>query len=309
MGKTMDTIFKDALCRIALNPVQWNCPLRGYTSFAIGGPAEALVTVEERRELQDLLSFFRRNGLQWRVIGRGTNLLVPDSGFDGVIVVLGNGFKDIGLEDDGTSVLVRVGGGCGLTRLSGWCIKRGLSGLEFACGIPGTVGGAVVMNAGAWGDELADVLTSVTVMTAAGAKEIERRTMHFSYRCWQDHVGGVEGEVVTEVEMRLLRADPDAVRRRCSEHLARRRARQPKGQPNAGSFFKNPLGDSAGRLIEKSGCKGMRIGGAMVSPVHANFLVNTGDATAADVKELMEKVRQMVVKDSGIMLDPEVHFL
>ena len=305
----MDRFLKDALSRLTGKPIRWNCPLSGYTSFSIGGPAKALVTVEESGELQALLSFFKENDLPWRVIGRGTNLLVSDSGFDGVIVVLGNGFKGIGFEDHGTSVLVRIGGGCGLTRLSGWCIKRGLSGLEFACGIPGTVGGAVVMNAGAWGDELAGVLTSVTVMTAAGPKEIERRKMRFSYRCWQNHVGGLAGEVVTEVEVRLLRADSDILRRRCSELLAIRRDKQPKGQPNAGSFFKNPMGESAGRLIEKSGCKGMRVGGAMVSPVHANFLVNTGDATAADVQGLMERVRQMVLKDSGILLEPEVHFL
>ena len=305
----MDTFLKDALSRLAGNPIRWNCPLSGYTSFSIGGPAEALITVEGSGELQDLLSFFRENDLPWRVIGRGTNLLVSDSGFDGVIVVLGGGFMGIGFEDDGTSVRVRVGGGCGLTRLSGWCIKNGLSGLEFACGIPGTVGGAVVMNAGAWGNELADVLASVTVMTADGPKEIERRDLHFSYRCWQDHAGGGEEQVVTEAEVRLLRADPDILRRRCSELIARRRAGQPKGQPNAGSFFKNPPGESAGRLIEKSGCKGMRVGGAMVSPVHANFLVNTGGATAEDVKELMERVREMVLKDSGIMLDPEVHFV
>ena len=186
----MDTFLKDALSRLAGNPIRWNCPLSGYTSFSIGGPAEALITVEGSGELQDLLSFFRENDLPWRVIGRGTNLLVSDSGFDGVIVVLGGGFMGIGFEDDGTSVRVRVGGGCGLTRLSGWCIKNGLSGLEFACGIPGTVGGAVVMNAGAWGNELADVLASVTVMTADGPKEIERRDLHFSYRCWQDHAGG-----------------------------------------------------------------------------------------------------------------------
>ena len=305
----MDTICKEALCQVALNPVQWNCPLRDYTSLAIGGPAEALVTVEERGELQDLLTFFRDKGLQWRVIGRGTNLLVKDSGFDGVIVLLGSGFKAIACKDDGASILVRVGGGRGLPGLSGWCIKQGLSGLEFTCGIPGTVGGAVVMNAGAWGEELADVLTSVTVMTAAGAKEMQRREMHFSYRCWRDHADGLEGAVVTEVEMRLFRAEPDILRRRCSEYLAKRRERQPKGQANAGSFFKNPLGDGAGRLIEKSGCKGMRVGGAMVSPVHANFLVNTGDATAADVKELMERVQKMVLRDSGILLEPEVHFL
>jgi UDP-N-acetylmuramate dehydrogenase len=307
----MDTLFKNTLSRLVAHPIQWDCPLSGYTSFAIGGPAEALITVEDSRELQVLLSFFQESRLQWRVIGKGTNLLVPDSGFDGVIILLGEGFKGISLRDDqnGRSVSVRAGAGCRLTRISGWCIKRGLAGLEFACGIPGTVGGAVVMNAGAWGDELANILTAVTVMTAAGPEKIEREQMHFSYRCWQDHGGEGKGRIVTEVEMRLVLAKPDAVRRRCAELIQKRRERQPKGQPNAGSFFKNPQGDSAGRLIEKSGCKGMRIGGAMVSPVHANFFVNGGGATAAEVKELMKRVQERVWQDSGILLDPEVHFL
>jgi UDP-N-acetylmuramate dehydrogenase len=307
----MDTALKDALSRLVANPIQWDCPLSGHTSFAIGGPAEALITVEDGRELQTLLSFFSVNGLQWRVIGKGTNLLVQDSGFDGVIVLLGKGFRGISIRDEqnGTSVSLLAGGGCQLARISGWCIKKGLSGFEFACGIPGTVGGAVVMNAGAWGDELANVLTAVTVMTAAGPEKIEREQMHFSYRCWQDHAGGMRGRIVTEVEMRLVRADPDSLRRRCAELIRRRRERQPKGQPNAGSFFKNPQGESAGRLIDKSGCKGMRVGGAMVSPVHANFFVNMGGATAADVKELMDRVQKKVRKDSGVLLDPEVHFL
>jgi len=261
--------------------------------------------------LQVLLSFLQESRLQWRVIGKGTNLLVPDSGFDGVIILLGEGFKGVSLRDEqnGRSVSVRAGGGCRLTRISGWCIKRGLAGLEFACGIPGTVGGAVVMNAGAWGDELANVLTAVTVISAAGPEKIERDQMHFSYRCWQDLAGGKRGWIVTEVEMRLVQVKPDVVRSRCAELIRKRRERQPKGQPNAGSFFKNPLGDSAGRLIEESGCKGMRVGGAMVSPVHANFFVNMGGATATDVKELMERVQKRVRKDSGILLVPEVHFL
>jgi UDP-N-acetylmuramate dehydrogenase len=307
----MDTALKDALSRLVANPVQWDCPLSGYTSFAIGGPARALITVEDSRELQGLLSFFSENDLQWRVIGKGTNLLVRDSGFDGVIILLGKGFKGISCRDEKecTSVPVKAGGGCQLTRISGWCIKRGFSGLEFACGIPGTVGGAVVMNAGAWGNELANVLTSVTVLNAAGPEKIEREQMHFSYRCWQDHAGGMRGWIVTEVEMRLVRSDPDALRRRCAELIRKRRERQPKGQPNAGSFFKNPQGDSAGRLIDKSGCKGMRVGGAMVSPLHANFFVNMGGATAADVRELMDRVRKKVRKDCGVLLDPEVHFL
>jgi UDP-N-acetylmuramate dehydrogenase len=307
----MDTSLKEALSNLTVNPIQWDCPLSAYTSFAIGGPAAALVTAEESRELQSLLSFFRENDLKWRVIGKGTNLIVPDSGFDGVIVLLGNGFKNVGVIDEQNSAGVSIwaGSGYGLTKLSDWCTERGISGLEFAYGIPGTVGGAVIMNAGAWGDELADVLLSVTVMTAAGPRRIARRQMRFSYRCWRDHDSGMEQQIVTEVEMQLDRDNPDAIRRRCSELARKRRERQPKGQPNAGSFFKNPENDSAGRLIEKSGCKGMQIGGVMVSPVHANFFVNMGGATAADVIKLMDIVQKKVQQESGVFLEPEVHFL
>ena len=286
----MNVSLKEALSGLTVNPIQWDCPLSAYTSFAIGGPAEALITAEESRELEVLLVFFSEHGLKWRVIGKGTNLLVPDAGFPGVIVVLGDGFKDIRLGENQNESLVsvRAGSGCGLTVLSNWCMERGLSGLEFAHGIPGTVGGAVVMNAGAWGDELADVLTSVTVLTAAGSRRIERKQMDFSYRCWRDYTRETEQQVVTEVEVQLKRDSSDAIRERCSILARKRRERQPKGQPNAGSFFKNPANDSAGRLIEESGCKGMRVGGAMVSPVHANFFVNTGGATAADILELMD---------------------
>ena len=199
----MDVSLKDALSRLTVNPIQWDCPLSAYTSFAIGGPAEALITAEESRELQALLSFFRENGLKWRVIGKGTNLIVPDSGFDGVIVLLGDGFKGIRLGENQNESLVsvRAGSGCGLTTLTNWCMEKGFSGLEFAYGIPGTVGGAVVMNAGAWGDELADVLTSVTVLTAAGPRHIARQQMDFSYRCWRDHAREAEQQIVTEVEV------------------------------------------------------------------------------------------------------------
>jgi UDP-N-acetylmuramate dehydrogenase len=307
----MNRSLKDALGRLVVNPIQWECPLTAYTSFAIGGPAAALIIAEDSRELQALLSFFRANSLKWRVIGKGTNLVVSDAGFDGAIVLLGDGFKGVSIGENlsDTSVSVRAGSGCGLTRLSDWCMERGLSGLEFAYGIPGTVGGAVVMNAGAWGDELADVLTSVTVMTTTGPKNIARRQMQFSYRCWLDHIGGAEDQIVTEVEVLLYRADPDVLRERCSSLIQKRRERQPKGQPNAGSFFKNPTNDSAGRLIEKSGCKGIRVGGVMVSPVHANFFVNTGGATAADVLKLMDIVQKKVQQESGVLLEPEVHFL
>ena len=308
----MNASLKDRQCRLTVNPIQWDCPLSAYSSFAIGGPAEALIIAEESRELQSLLSFFRENDLKWRVIGRGTNLIIPDSGFNGVIVLLGDGFKNVGVREDeqnGMGVSIWAGSGCGLTKLSDWCAEKGFSGLEFAYGIPGTVGGAVVMNAGAWGDELADVLTSVTVMADEGPRRIARREMHFSYRCWRDYNSGAEQLIVTEVEMHLDRDNPDAIRKRCSDLARKRRERQPKGLPNAGSFFKNPANDSAGRLIERSGCKGMQVGGAMVSPVHANFFVNMGGATAADVIKLMDIVQKKVQQESGVFLEPEVHFL
>jgi UDP-N-acetylmuramate dehydrogenase len=306
----MDRSMQDALSRLVTKPVQWDCPLSGYTSFAIGGPAQAVLTLQGSRELQDVLAYVGSHGLPWRVIGKGTNLLVPDAGFDGIILVLGSGFKAIEVcaEQEGR-VVIAAGAGCGLTRLSGWCTEQGLSGLEFACGIPGTVGGAVVMNAGAWGSELAEVLTAVVVVSGAGPQKIPRRQMQFSYRCWQDHGEKAGDWVVAGVEIGLVREDPEKIRARCSELLRKRREKQPKGLPNAGSFFKNPAGDSAGRLIEKCGCKGMQVGGAMVSPVHANFLVNTGHATAADVMELMDRVQKRVRRECGVLLEPEVHFL
>ncbi len=301
--------MKEALAKFASKPIYWDCPLSSYTSFGIGGPAAALIRVADSRELQAIITFLTGNDVQWQVIGRGTNLLVSDSGYNGAVLLLGEGFKRVtfqGHQDKG--IMVRAGGACSLTRLSGLCIRKGCSGLEFACGIPGSIGGGVIMNAGAWGKKLSDVLSAVEIMTTAGSRKLPRQEMSFSYRRWVDRPGDCK-QVVTEAELLLQRDDPEKIRKRCVELLRKRREKQPKGLPNAGSFFKNPEGESAGRLIEKSGCKEMRVGGAMVSPVHANFLVNTGGATAADIRKLMDIVQEKVQKESGVFLEPEVHFL
>lgn len=308
----MEERVRQALTQLTEEAVQWDCPLHKYTSFAIGGPAAALVTVQSVVELQRLLLFLHESGLAWRVIGRGTNLLVRDSGFDGVILVLGSRLAGVsrGEEAGNGKVPVRVGAACGLGRLLNWCEEQGLSGLEFAAGIPGTVGGAVVMNAGAWGRDVSGCLGSVTVIEPAGEIKCFRRDeLDFGYRVWHDHDRVADKSVVVEVELLLLPADSEAVRQQCQCYRQQRQMKQPKNACNAGSFFKNPPHDAAGRLIEASGLKGLRVGGAMVSPVHANFLVNAGGATAADVLELMERVREKVQRDSGIMLEPEVHFL
>jgi UDP-N-acetylmuramate dehydrogenase len=312
----MDAVLKQALASLASSPVLWDCPLCDYTSFAIGGPATALIVVEELTELQRLLLFCGEHAIQWRIIGRGTNLLVSDTGFDGVIFLLGKGFGAISREEAVKSegVVIQAGAACSLARLGGWCIDQGISGLEFVTGIPGTIGGAVIMNAGAWGRELAEVIVSVTVVTSSGqVRTLRRSELKFGYRIWHDHKNVEKDQEVTwvliGVELQGVIADQEQIRRLCQSYHQKRQIKQPKGVPNAGSFFKNPPGDAAGRLIEASGLKGLRVGGAMVSPVHANFLVNSGGATAANVLELMEKVREKVRADSGIVLEPEVHFL
>ena len=312
----MDAVLKQALASLVSSPVLWDCPLRDYTSFAIGGPATALIVVEELAKLQRLLIFFGEHKIQWRIIGRGTNLLVSDAGFAGVILLLGKGFGAIVRGDAVTSegVVIQAGAACSLARLGGWCVDQGLSGLEFVTGIPGTIGGAVIMNAGAWGRELANVIVSVTVVTSSGQVHIlPRSELKFGYRIWHDHEHAKDGVAATQVligvELQGVVAGQEQIRSLCQSYHQKRQIKQPKGVPNAGSFFKNPQGDAAGRLIEASGLKGLRVGGAMVSPVHANFLVNSGGATAANVLELMEKVRVKVQADSGIVLEPEVHFL
>lgn len=304
--------LKKELELLAGSPVSWDCPLSDYTSFAIGGPALAVITVQELVQLQGLLLFFVEHKIKWRIIGKGTNLLVSDTGFDGVVLLLGKGFSALSRVNRGTNggVIVQAGAACSLTRLVNWSVDQGLSGLEFVTGIPGTIGGAIIMNAGAWGRELAEVLVSVTFVSSSGQVYTQPRAeLDFGYRVWHDHDRAEDERVVVSVSLQCVVADQEQMRTLCQSYRQKRRMKQPKGEPNAGSFFKNPEGDAAGRLIEASGLKGLRVGGAMVSPVHANFLVNCGGATAANVLELMEKVRVKVEEDSGILLEPEVHFL
>jgi len=306
----MDPAVREELSRIVTAPVQWDCPLAGYTSFAIGGPAEAVVKVRDCRELAALLDFLGRTRVPWRIIGKGTNLLVRDEGFAGVILLLGDGFRQMKFGHcQAGSCMVALGAGCSLARAAAVCMDRGLAGLEFAGGIPGTVGGAVIMNAGAWGGDMAAVIRTVTVLEPEGERVLRRDSLDFGYRCWRDFPKLCGRGVVVAVELELEVDDPQEIRRRHAAMQARRRAGQPPGQGNAGSFFKNPADDAAGRLIEAAGLKGTRVGGAMVSERHANFLVNTGGATAADVLALMRLVQDKVRQDSGIELEPEVHIL
>lgn len=301
----------EQLTALVSQPVDWQCRLDSYTSLAIGGPAEAVVKVDKQKELQPLLAFLVKENIPWRVVGRGTNLLVRDEGFAGVIIILGAEFKTVLRQPtkDMDTAIVRVGAGYAFAHLVTRCAEWGLVGVEFGCGIPGTLGGAVIMNAGAWGSQMSSVVHSVRLITADGELLVGPKELSFSYRCWNDFAPYLGKAVVAEVGLALSNGDPDAIRQACSELQKRRKKAQSCKYPNAGSFFKNPVDDSAGRLIDSSGLKGTIIGGAMVSEHHGNFLVNKGGATAVDVLNLMKMVQARVKIDSGVSLEPEVHFI
>jgi len=307
----LSSSVKSSLGKVAKSPVLWNAPLSAWTTFRIGGPAEALVTVNETEELQSVISLCNEENIDWKLLGRGSNVLISDEGFSGIIIILGDGFKSLSRPEklDNGSVVVQAGAAVGLSRLVDWAAGRGLSGLEFAAGIPGTLGGALVMNAGAWGSELGALVHQVTVVGDDDIKRVSGKDLTFSYRCWDDIYKSLDKYIVTCVDVQLAVSETRAVQEKMREFRRQRWERQPVGMPNAGSFFRNPAGNSAGRLIEASSLKGLRVGDAEVSEKHANFFVNRGNATAAEMMALMRTVQNRVKRDSGISLEPEVHLL
>ncbi len=300
----MNTLQKERLQSLVGKAIQWNCPLRDYTSFGIGGPADALVIVENSKELQQVLHFFDEEKVLWRIIGRGTNILVKDDGFAGAALLLSGDFKEVRFAEQEDGIVLTAGAGHSLSKLSSICMEKGYSGLEFAIGIPGSVGGAVIMNAGAWGGAIADVLFEIQLQTSRLARTYCNEEMKFGYR--SSHISEKETFVISAASFTLRRDEREKIRSKCQSYLDRRRESQPVGYGNAGSFFKNPQGDSAGRLIDASGMKGVCIGDAEISTKHANFIINRGRASADDIVQLMELVIDTVYRDSGIRLEPEV---
>ncbi len=286
--------------------MDWDAAMADYCTLKAGGRAEALAVVSSLAELQLLVSLLGEQKIPWRVIGRGSNILITSRGFGGVLIILGGQFTSV----TGTGTAVTAGAGCSVSRLVGLCIRQGLSGLEFMSGIPGSVGGAVRMNAGAWGSEIGTYIATVSFLDAGGTcHEVPGSEIDFAYRRMTPKDGKLAQGVIVGARFSLFPGRRREVEEKCRQYQARRREKQPLGVASAGSFFKNPEGDSAGRLIEAAGLKGMRKGDAMVSIKHANFIVNTGAATADDIVELMNEIRHRVFDFSGIMLEPEVHVL
>jgi len=281
-------------------------PLARYTSFRIGGPADLLALPATAAELVVVLRAAVAHGLGVTLVGGGSNVLVGDGGIRGVVVKLGRGFAQVEWGDGVERVEVRAGAVVQIGRLARAAAARGLAGLEYAEGIPGTVGGALFMNAGAYGGEIADVVDVVEGVGADGVvARLERGGLAFTYR----RTALPAGFVVTVVVFRLRAEGGDAVQARLDQARTRRIASQPHGSANAGSIFKNPPGDYAGRLVELAGLKGARVGGARISERHGNFIVNEGDARAADVQALMQEAQRVVWERSGVWLEPEVRLV
>jgi len=273
-------------------------PMARHTSFQVGGPADLLVVPEDLGDLKAALAFARSGHLPVLVLGSGSNTLVRDGGIRGM-VILPSAFRE--LTRDGAEVT--AGAGVRVSRLLAFCSKQGLTGLEILSGVPGTVGGAVWGNAGAWGGSVADHLARVHVVTGDGEDLVLKRdAVPFAYR----YSGLPKGSVVVGATFALEPGDPVVIRQQISRWLVRRNATQPVEFRSAGSIFKNPPGDYAGRLVEVAGVKGTRIGQAVISEKHGNFFVNLGGARAADVLALVQLARERVRETAGIDLELEI---
>lgn len=278
-------------------------PLARHSTFRIGGPAELFAEVASERALARLVEAVRETATPLHLLGLGSNVLFPDGGLAGVVARLGGELKRVRIRGRRVS----AGAGAALALVARRAAKAGLAGLEALSGFPSTVGGAVWMNAGCYGTEVKDVLVSVRVVERDGRRRrLATAELEPAYR-WTNLK--VSGAIVTRALFELAPGDPAALLARMEELNAKRWASLPSGQPNVGSIFKNPPGDYAGRLLEVAGLKGARIGGAEVSPKHANVIVNAGGATAGDVVELMRRMRDRAEESCGVRLEPEVVLL
>ncbi|MBR3555503.1 MAG: UDP-N-acetylmuramate dehydrogenase [Oscillospiraceae bacterium] len=276
-------------------------PLKNYTSFAIGGPAELLLLPSSAEELASLCALLRTLGVKPLLLGNGSNVLAPDEGLRGAVIVTRRASD---MERRGESIVADCG--ASLTRIAAFAAEEGLAGLEFAYGIPGTLGRALIMNAGAYGGEMKDVTVRAEYLDG----ELRRRSavgaeLDFGYR--RSRFG--PEDVVLRAELRLLPGQREEIKARCRELTEKRRASQPLELPSAGSAFKRPASGYAAAMIDQAGLKGYTVGGAQVSGKHAGFVVNRGNATAADVKKLLEDVQRAVYDRTGILLEPEIKIL
>jgi UDP-N-acetylmuramate dehydrogenase len=298
-GNALNEAHRDALRDMLAGAVSFDEPLAPKTSMRVGGPAAAFATVKDINTLAALLKWATRESVAWTMLGLGSNVLVSDAGFPGLVIRLGGEFTRIAV----TKTRLRAGGAAPIVSVCREAARAGLAGAEALVGIPGTIGGAVRMNAGTK-VEIGDLVRRIEVIVAG--EDAQTYTLpEFAYRTSTLD----RRTVVCAAELELREGDTSSVQAELRRHIERRNATQPLELPNSGSIFRNPAGDYAARLIESAGCKGLRIGGAQVSEKHANFIVNRGGATCADVLALIEEMRETVKRTHGVDLELEVHIL
>ena len=274
--------------------------MKKHTTFRIGGPADFLVLPQTLQEIAEVTALCRKEGQPWYVIGNGSNLLVGDKGVRGVVIQLLRNFNEIEVRGEE----IHVQAGTVNAAVARQALDAGLTGFEFAAGIPGTTGGAVVMNAGAYGGEMKDILKGVTVLDEDGrVRTLAAEELELGYRT---SIIARKGYIVLDICMKLEKGDPEAIRTRMDELREKRVTKQPLEYPSAGSTFKRPEGYFAGKLIMDAGLRGFSVGGAQISEKHCGFVINKGNATAEDVVNLMEETKKIVMEKFGVVLEPEV---
>lgn len=297
-------IIKNECKKIRIDSIiKYDEPLKNHTSIRIGGPADVFCSPGNIEDLKKVISISKEYNIPFLVLGNGTNLLILDNGIRGLVINLNKGFKKTIFSDK----IVKVGAGVSLVYLSKIALNRELSGLEFACNIPGTLGGAIINNAGFNGNFIAGVVQNVTFLT--GENKIERTSksnLNFNYR--ESNLKG-ESVIILEATLQLKKGNKEEIESKIKENIKIRETKQPLHKLNAGSIFKNPPGYYAGELIEKVGAKGLSRGKAEVSTRHANFIINNGGASARDILYLIEEIEKRVKKNFGIKLEREIEIL
>lgn len=293
-------LFEFLKSRLPAECIKRDEPMGLHTTFRVGGNADFFLEISSPKELMDIIKYLKQTERPYFILGNGSNLLVGDKGYDGVILHLGERFSQITVENE----TITVQAGALLSTVAKTAAKCSLTGMEFASGIPGTIGGAVVMNAGAYDGEMKQIITMVTVMTDRGEiLELDNETMEFGYRT---SIIKNRPFIVLSARLDLKKGNAEAIKEKMDDFGNRRRSKQPLEYPSAGSTFKRPEGYFAGKLIMDAGFRGYRIGGAQVSEKHCGFIINVGNATAADISELMDEVIEKVKEKFDVTLEPEI---
>lgn len=297
-----ESIFQQLSALLPAGCVRENVTLAPYTTMRTGGPAALFAEPRNAQQLAHVHQWAQEKGLSLLILGNGSNLLIADSGFDGLVIHLGRTLSEVSVFAN----TLTAQAGASLAAAARAAAQASLTGLEFAAGIPGSIGGAVCMNAGAYGGEIAQVIVSARVLTPEGVRTVSKDELSLGYR---SSAVMQNGWVVLEATFELAPGSPDEIKATMADLAARRREKQPLQYPSCGSFFKRPVGYYAGALIEQAGLKGYRVGDAQVSELHAGFVINRGHATSSEIYRLMQEVQRRVQAQFGVTLEPEVRLI